>query len=89
MTINPKNPQDNQDRTLWLILTIALGIAVGWYGCGSSVWLEYQRKQSERAWIDECKRQAVALGINGSVSDREVCRVSSGERTASHKTEDT
>lgn len=75
MTINPKNPQDNQDRTPWIILAIVLGAAVGWYGWGAPAWLEYQRKQSDRVFIEECERQAAALGMSGSQSERVACRL--------------
>jgi hypothetical protein len=80
---SPKNPSHEKgaDKAPWIALAILVAVAVGWYGWGAPSWLEYQRKQSDRAFIEECKRQAAALGISGSQSERVACRLTTTNGT--------
>jgi hypothetical protein len=77
MSNSSKNPQNEKgaDKAPWVALVILVAVAIGWYGWGAPVWLKYQRRQSDRVFIEECRRQAESLGIAGSQSEREACRL--------------
>jgi hypothetical protein len=78
-----KNPPNEKGALSapWISLAILVAVSVGWYGWGAPTWLEYQRRQSDRAFIEECRRQAAALGISGSQSEREACRLTTTNGT--------
>jgi hypothetical protein len=81
-TVTPRrNHEKGADKAPWIAMIVLVAVAVGWYGWGAPAWLEYQRRQSDRAFIEECRRQAAALGISGSQSERVACRLTTTDET--------